>query len=55
MNSASKLGRTEFIQPDFAIGNPFPALLLPDLAEGRPRSLAQFRGRKIILHLFASW
>jgi len=39
----------------FAEGRPFPLLALPDLARGRPTSLADFRGRKLVLHVFASW
>jgi len=39
----------------FEVGRPFPLLALPDVADGRPRSIADFRGRKIILHVFASW
>lgn len=38
----------------FVVGEPFPSLVLPDV-EGRPRSIAEFRGRKLILHIFASW
>lgn len=38
-----------------AVGQPFPTLTLPALEDGRPRSLAEFRGRKVILHVFASW
>jgi hypothetical protein len=33
----------------------FPVLLLPLLADARPASVAQFRGRKVLLHQFASW
>ena len=39
----------------FAEGQPFPDLLLPGLEDGRPTSLADFRGQKIVLHVFASW
>jgi len=37
------------------VGEPFPALVLPSLAEGSPLSIEQFRGRKVLLHQFASW
>lgn len=37
------------------VGKPFPDLLLPTLADGRPASLASFRGKKTLLHIFASW
>ena len=39
----------------FEVGRPFPVLALPDAADGKSRSIAEFRGRKIILHVFASW
>ena len=39
----------------FHAGEPFPDLLLPDAETGRPTSLADFRGRKLVLHVFASW
>jgi hypothetical protein len=45
--------------PDFPEGEPFPPIVLPEVdASGRPgepMSIADFRGQKIILHLFASW
>ena len=37
------------------VGQPFPDLVLPALEDGRPTSLADFRGRKLVLHVFASW
>jgi hypothetical protein len=40
---------------EIAIGKPFPAILLPDAQDGRPRSIVNFRGKKIVLHVFASW
>ena len=39
----------------FEVGRPFPVLALPDAANGKARSITEFRGRKIILHVFASW
>ena len=36
-------------------GRPFPNLVLPSLADGRPSSLVQYRGKKVLLHVFASW
>ena len=39
----------------FEVGQPFPALALPALEDGSPRSIADFRGKKLILHVFASW
>lgn len=39
----------------FAVGQPVPDLVLPAADDGRPRSLAAFRGKKYVLHVFASW
>jgi len=41
--------------PRIALGEPFPNLVLPSVDDGRPRSIAEFRGRKLALHVFASW
>ncbi len=41
--------------PRLQEGEPFPLLVLPSMIDGRPMSLADFRGRKVILHVFASW
>jgi len=46
--SAQGLGR---IEP----GEPFPDLLLPAMEDGEPTSIADLRGRKVVLHVFASW
>lgn len=37
------------------VGEAFPDVRLPALDDGRPVSLARFRGQKVILHVFASW
>lgn len=37
------------------VGNRFPELVLPSLADGDPLSIASFRGRKLVLHVWASW
>lgn len=39
----------------FQPGTPFPTLSLPSLEDGRPASIADYRGQKVILHVFASW
>ncbi len=39
----------------FAVGESFPNLILPQAATGQPDSLAAYRGKKTVLHLFASW
>jgi len=40
---------------DFQPGQQFPAIVLPSLKDGQPMSITQFRGKKLILHIFASW
>jgi len=37
------------------VGKPFPRLMLPSLEDGSPSSIVQFRGKKTLLHVFASW
>ncbi len=39
---------------ELEVGQAFPNMLLPSL-EGRPGSIADFRGQKLILHIWASW
>jgi hypothetical protein len=39
----------------FNVGEAFPTLALPSAADGRPVSVAEFRGRKLIVNIFASW
>jgi hypothetical protein len=38
-----------------AVGEAFPVRLLPGLEDGSPHSVADWRGRKLLLHVFASW
>ena len=37
------------------VDKPFPNIALPSMENGSPISIEQFRGKKIILHVFASW
>ncbi len=37
------------------VGQPVPDFVFPSIEDGSPVSLAQFRGKKIVLHVFASW
>ncbi len=37
------------------VGHAFPELAFPSADNGRPMSIAQYRGKKILLHIFASW
>jgi len=40
---------------DLKEGQVFPTLPLPSLDGGAALSIADFRGRKVALHVFASW
>lgn len=37
------------------VGDRHPDFTLPDIADGKPKSLADFRGKKVLLIQFASW
>ncbi len=37
------------------VGQPFPEVVLPALKDGSPASIAMYRGKKVVLHIFASW
>ena len=37
------------------VGEPHPDFVLPDIRTGEAVSLAQFRGKKVLLVHFASW
>ncbi len=39
----------------FTVGEPFPDLAFPSLSDGAPTRMSDFRGRKVMLHVFASW
>jgi len=43
------------LPPGFNAGEPFPTLALPSAADGRPVSVTEFRGKKLIVNIFASW
>lgn len=40
---------------EFKSGQPFPDIVLPKLSDGKPGAISQFRGKKLLLHIFASW
>ena len=42
-------------KPKFEIGSRFSNILLPSLRDNKPMSIENFRGEKVILHIFASW
>ena len=37
------------------VGEPHPEFTLPDLRSGRPVSLSDYRGKRVLLLHFASW
>ena len=37
------------------VGQPHPDFVLPSITDGRPVTLSQFRGRKVLLVHLASW
>lgn len=39
----------------FNPGEPFPTVALPSATDGRMISAADYRGRKLIVNIFASW
>ena len=41
--------------PRIVLGEPFPNLVLPSIDDGSPHSIAEFRGQRLALHVFASW
>lgn len=40
---------------ELRVGRTFRTTVFPSLEDGRPGSVADFRGKKLILHIFASW
>ena len=53
--AAAQPQRPRLPELNIKVGEPFPPLTLPSLAEGKRKSIADFRGQKVILHIFASW
>ncbi|MFQ5677508.1 MAG: hypothetical protein ACE5G1_16585 [bacterium] len=51
----SVLISTANAQVPFKVGDLFPTINLPSLADGQAASIQDYRGQKIILHVFASW
>ena len=37
------------------VGEPFPVIAMPSIDGSTPFSIQKFRGKKVILHIFASW
>ena len=42
-------------QGRFQVGEPFPNISFPSLEDGKAASIADYRGQKVLLHIFASW
>ena len=40
---------------EFNPGDPFPTIALPRIDDGQASSVVQFRGQRLMLHIFASW
>ena len=53
--AATAGSRGSGLPAQFDVGQPFPALAFPRLEDGTPASVADYRGKKLILHVFASW
>ena len=45
----------ESLAAELKTGDPFPSLILPAVENGQPDSMLAYRGRKTVLHVFASW
>lgn len=41
--------------PPGAVNSAFPDLVLADLADGRARALAEYRGQALVVNLWATW
>lgn len=53
--SGAAVSAAQGVSMELKVGHPFPEIALPSLEDSRPSSIAQFRGQKLILHIFASW
>lgn len=51
----SNAGAQQLPATGFDPGTPFPTILFPSLEDGAPMSVADYRGKRLILHIFASW
>ncbi len=54
-SAAAQPQRRGLPELNIKVGEPFPPLVLPSLEDGKRKSIAEFRGQKVILHIFASW
>jgi hypothetical protein len=51
----AELGAAHPADLPVGVGETFPDLVLPSVETGEPLALADFRGRPLFLHFFASW
>lgn len=54
-SAASSASAAQRRDSPFAVGDLFPDLAFPALEDGTPARLSDFRGKKVMLHVFASW
>jgi hypothetical protein len=52
---AASLAPAQLPAQPFEVGRPFPDIVLPSADDGTPMSIADFRGKRLVLHVFASW
>ncbi|MGB7337847.1 MAG: hypothetical protein WBC91_03065 [Phototrophicaceae bacterium] len=55
MTTLADLQDTRYGNLNFAIGERFPDIVLPNANDNSALSLADFHGQKVMLHIFASW
>lgn len=41
--------------PRLGKGDAFPTMWFPDATTGKPRSVQEFRGKPLLVHVYASW
>ncbi len=55
MGTLATAGASSAGAVELKVGQSFPNMALPRLQDGRPASISNFRGHRLILHIFASW
>ena len=55
LGSAAMLAPAGAQRAGLEVGQRFPEVVLPSLDGGEPLSIGAFRGRKVVLHVWASW
>lgn len=48
-------GQGSLAKAGIEVGKAFPQIRLPSMTDGELMSIADFRGQKVLLHVFASW